>query len=199
MLKQTKYMTDLVNINRISRGDKYFTKEWIDKMLQNAEDVKERAYFLYHLSTGLRVSDVCGTRLEHMRFDEGKTYTYDFKKREWRWVFWDKKIKGDLTQWLKVRQHLKLDKEQSQLLFPFSTRTADRIIKALAKRAGHPKATLCSTHWCRHTYIRLSRFAGRDMKAIQQNTGDTIKTIMEHYAEFSSEDMAREMNEKGFL
>ncbi len=43
------------------------------------------------------------------------------------------------------------------------------------------------THWLRHTFIRLSRRAGRDIKFVQQNTGDSLKTILEHYEGLTDE------------
>ena len=53
-----------------------------------------------------------------------------------------------------------------------------------------------SSHWLRHTFIRLSKRAGRDVKAVQQNTGDTIQTILEWYEELSDEEMGEEIQGK---
>jgi len=40
---------------------------------------------------------------------------------------------------------------------------------------------------------------GRDIKVVQQNTGDTIETILKYYRDLSIEDRVREMEEKPLL
>lgn len=56
-----------------------------------------------------------------------------------------------------------------------------------------------SFHWLRHTFIRRSKMAGRDIKVVQQNTGDTIETILKYYRDLSIEDRVKEMEEKPLL
>jgi len=56
-----------------------------------------------------------------------------------------------------------------------------------------------SAHWFRHTYIRRSQTAGRDIKVVQQNTGDTEQTILEYYRELTVEDRVKETELKPLL
>lgn len=188
----------LVVSGKISKGDKYFPAAWVQKMGEAAESARDRAYLLYHIQTGLRVSDVLSTRLEHLDWQGCRSYTFDHKKDAWRWVYWPESLKGPLKMWLKERQNTQeeLGREQKQLLFPFTEKTANRIIKRLASRVGFQYATKVGSHWCRHTFIRLSRAAGRDIKAVQQNTGDTVKTLLEWYSDLSHEDLRREIDQK---
>lgn len=182
--------------NKISKGDKYFPAEWVTKMLEAIDNIRDKAYFIYHIETGLRVSDVCDTDLVHVDWQNNKTYTYDHKKDQWRYVFWPEKVKAVLKMWLKQRQ---IEDVKSPKLFPFSEKTANRIIKHWAKKVSFPFASHVGSHWCRHTFIRLSRKAGRDIKAVQQNTGDTVKTLLEWYSDLSSEDMREQIEGKPLL
>lgn len=181
----------LVVSKKISKGDKYIPSDWLPKFFGACENIRDEAYLRYHVETGLRVSDVVNTQLVHVDWQQCKTYTYDKKKDVWRWVYFPEKIKGVLKQWLKFRQATGVKDER---LFPFSEKTANRIIKDVALRVGFPFASQISSHWCRHTFIRLSRRAGRDIKAVQQNTGDTIRTLLEWYSDLSSEDMREEID-----
>lgn len=191
----------LVVSRKISKGDKYFPVDVVRAMERVAESARDRAYLLYHIQTGLRVSDVVATRIEHIDWKEFRTYTFDHKKDSWRWVYWAASLKGPLKMWLKERLARKdlESREQKQLLFPFSEKTANRIIKGLATSAGFRYSSLVSSHWCRHTFIKLSRAAGRDIKAVQQNTGDTIRTLLDWYSNFSKDEMRREIDNKPIL
>jgi len=181
---------------KISKGDKYIPQEWLKKLYDLCDNVRDKTYIMYHSQTGLRVSDVVGSELVHIDWENFRTYTYDHKKDQWRWVFYPEFVKSQLKMWLKQRQ---LEGIKSKLLFPFSEKTANRIIKRWCKAVGFPYSRIVGSHWLRHTFIRLSRKAGRDIKAVQQNTGDTVKTILEWYSDLSSEDMRREMADKPLL
>ena len=183
----------LVVSKKIQKGDKYISSVWVPQFFAACDSVRDEAYLRYHIETGLRVSDVVGTELVHVDWQQCRTYTYDHKKDEWRFVYWPEKIKGVLKQWLKFRQATDI---KDKRLFPFSQKTANRIIKDVACKVGFPHADLISSHWCRHTFVVLSRKAGRDIKAVQQNTGDSIKTLLEWYSNLNSEDMRAEIEER---
>lgn len=189
----------LILSKRIPKADKFFPADSVREMERVCESARDRAYLLYHVQTGLRVSDVVGTRLEHIEWAGFRTWTFDHKKDAWRWIYWPESVKGSIKMWLKERLKDSESKEQKQLLFPFSEKTANRIIQRLARAIGFRYADLCSSHWCRHTFIRLSRASGRDIKAVQQNTGDTVGTILKWYAELGEDQMRIEMEEKPIL
>ena len=55
-------------------------------------------------------------------------------------------------------------------------------------------------HGLRRTYVRLAKKMGRDMKWIQEVTGDTARTVLENYDGYSTEEMnERNENEGGIL
>lgn len=184
-------MNDLTIIKKLPKGDKYIPSEWVRKFYDSCESVRDKTYLMYHIETGLRVSDVVNTEIVHIDFQEFRTYTYDHKKDSWRYIYFPEFIKYQIKQWLKFRQTAGI---KDKRLFPFSEKTANRILKKIAKKIGFPFFKEISSHWCRHTYIRLSRQKGRDIKAVQQNTGDTIKTLLDWYSDLSREQLKKEAN-----
>jgi len=182
--------------NKVSKSDKAFSQESVQKLYEGIDNIMEKAYVMYHIETGLRVSDVVNTELVHVMWQENRTYTYDHKKDTWRYVYWPEKVKSVLKMWLKQRQ---AEDIKDKRLFPFSEKTANRILKRWALKLNIANSRLVSSHWCRHTFIRLSRKAGRDIKAVQQNTGDTVKTILDWYSDLSSDDMREQVEGKPLI
>jgi len=186
----------LVMSRKISKGDKFFPVDFVQKLYDSVDDVRDKTYIMYHIETGLRVSDVVGSEVVHVDWQNMRTYTYDHKKDAWRHVYWPEKVKAQLKMWMKQRQ---IEDIKDKRLFPFSEKTANRILQSWCVKLGFPFASQVGSHWCRHTFIRLSRKAGRDIKAVQQNTGDTIKTLLEWYSDLNSEDMRFEIDGKPLL
>lgn len=181
---------------KICKGDKYIPEQYLKKLYDSIDNVQDKTYIMYHTQTGLRVSDVVHTEIVHIDWQNLRSYTYDHKKDTWRYVYFPEFMKSQLKMWLKERQ---LRDIKDKRLFPFSEKTANRILKKWCKRIEFPYANIVGSHWCRHTFIRLSRKAGRDIKAVQQNTGDTIKTILEWYSDLSAEDMRNEIEGKPLI
>lgn len=193
--KSQNQSKSLVVSSKLHKGDKYIPEKYVQLLYETIDDPKDKAYVMYHIETGLRVSDVVNTELVHVDWQNGKTYTYDHKKDAWRWIYWPMKVKASLKMWLKQRQ---IKEIKDKRLFPFSEKTANRILKKWCKKIDFPFADIVGSHWCRHTFIRLSRKTGRDIKAVQQNTGDTVKTILEWYSDLNSEDMRNEIEKPLF-
>ena len=183
----------LVEIKKIPKGEKFIPAPLLQKLYDTIDNARDKAYIMYSAETGLRVSDVLGTHLENMDFQNMRTWTYDFKKDTWRFVYWPEKIKGTLFMWLKKRGN------HEGKVFTFTPRTAQRLIKKYCKQIGFVYWENAGPHWLRHTFIRLSRSVGRDIKSVQQNTGNTINTLLEIYAELSPDNMKDEINKKELI
>ncbi len=193
MRKPKNEVKSLTVSSKISKGDKYIPEQYLKKLYELVDNVRDKTYIMYHSQTGLRVTDVVNTEIVHIDWDNFRTYTYDFKKDKWRWIYFPEFVKSQLKMWLKQRQ---IEDIKDKRLFPFSAKTANRILKRWCKVIEFPYADIVASHWLRHTFIRLSRKVGRDIKAVQQNTGDTIKTILEWYSDLSMEDMKEEIGDK---
>jgi len=192
---------------KIPKTDKYIPADVLQKLYDAVDNSRDLFYIVWHCETGTRISDIVGIKrkgrerhmgqeIRNIDWDNNRIYTYDHKKDEWRYVYFPEKVRSKLKLWLKERQNLRI---KGRELFPFSEKTCGRILKRWCLNVGFKHADKVGTHWCRHTFIRLSRRAGRDLKAVQQNTGDSIKTILEWYEALGPEDMAREMNDKPLI
>lgn len=177
--------------------DKYLSREEIRKLLNVIDDLEDRALVLFALETGLRRSEIVTIQTSNIDFERQVVQVYDEKKDQWRTVIFPRYIAAQLNMYLKARSH------KSPLLFPFSSRTANRKLKRWCNRAqirlDSSNLTSVTFHWLRHTFIRRSKMAGRDIKIVQQNTGDTIETILKYYRDLSIEDRVIEMENKPLI
>lgn len=180
----------LVPIRNLHKGDKYLPSMIVKQIYDAIDNPRDMAYLMYHIETGIRVSDVVNSEWVHIDWDNHRTFTYDVKKDSWRYIYWPAKVKPKLQMWRLEMQNKGI---KSKYIFPFSERTANRIIKQWALCVGFKFADQVSSHWCRHTFIRLSRNMGRDIKAVQQNTGDTIRTLLDWYSTPSQEEMQHQI------
>jgi integrase len=192
---------------KIPKTDKYIPADVLQRLYDTVDNIRDLFYITWHCETGVRVSDIVGIKRKgrerqigqeqrNIDWQGNRIYTFDHKKDEWRYVYFPEKVRSKLKLWLKERQNLGI---KGRELFPFSEKTCGRILKRWCRFADFQHADIVGTHWCRHTFIRLSRRAGRDLKAVQQNTGDSIKTILEWYEALGPEDMARELNDKPLI
>jgi len=178
---------------KLEKKDKYLPPDILKKLYETITNIRDLAYIQYHAETGLRVKEIVGTKINNIEWESHRTHTYDFKKDVWRMVYWPEFVGSTLQRWLEYRRASGI---RGEFLFPFSAKTANRIIKRWCETIGFRYSNLVSSHWLRHTFIRLSRRSRRDIKAVQQNTGDTIQTILEWYEGLTDEEMAGEIEGK---
>lgn len=182
--------SDIKEKPKIPKGEKYIPAKWVGKLYESIDNIRDLTYLMFHIETGIRVSDVIGSEIVHIDWDNNRINIYDYKKDKWRLVYFPSKIVSQLKMWLEYRKVKGIKDKQ---LFPFSAKTANRILKKWCKQIGFPLAHLVSSHWCRHTFIKLSRSQGRDLMLVKQNTGDTIQTILSWYSILSSDELRNEI------
>jgi integrase len=79
----------------------------------------------------------------------------------------------------KLRQYITDTKPAMNRVFPFTWKTAERIIQKWTKKVlGNPK----SWHAIRHTYVSLAREQGVSIEIVAANTGDSIATLLKIYS-----------------
>ncbi len=113
----------------LSKKEKYIPADVLKKIYEAVDNLMDLAYIQYHTETGLRVSEVLGTRLSDINWEKRKTNTFDFKKDSWRMVFWPPFVGSTLKMYLNNRDKSKETRDQRERLFPFSEKTANRILK----------------------------------------------------------------------
>jgi len=182
---------------KIPHSDKYLTEEEIKKLIQSIEILEDKTLILFTLETGLRRSEVVNIYTSNLEFKRQVVQVFDDKKDEWRSIVYPNYVGSQVKMYLNNRE------ESSQFLFPFCGKTANRKLKKWAKKAdirtNDMGQTDVSFHWLRHTYIRRSKKVGRDIKVVQQNTGDTIETVLKYYRDLSIEDRIFEIESKPLL
>jgi integrase len=181
----------------VDNSHKYLSEEELQRLLTTIDDLKDKTLIVFALETGLRRSEIVTIRTADIDFERQTVKVFDEKKDEWRLVVFPQYVGTQLRMYLKAR------KRRSAYLFPFSHRTANRKLQrwcqAAKIRLDPQGRTQVSFHWLRHTFIRRSKMVGRDIKVVQQNTGDTIETILKYYRDLSIEDRIREMEEKPLI
>ena len=160
----------------MSKYDKHLPPHVLKALYEKIDNIRDLFYVMWHNETGVRVSDIVGIKrkdrtremgqeIRNIEWDRNRIHTYDHKKDEWRYVYFPEKVRAKLKQWLKERQNLGI---KGRELFPFSEKTCNRILKRWCQKIKFTHSEIIGTHWCRHTFIRLSRRAGRDIKFVQQ-------------------------------
>ncbi len=139
----------------IRKSEKYLPADLLRKLYDQVDDLRDLAYLQFHAETGLRIEDVLQVEIRNLEWEENRALVWDEKKDEWRTVYFPPFVGSTLRIYLKART------EKGKRLFPFSAKTANRIVKRWCMELGFRYADKVSTHWLRHTFIRLSRRAGR--------------------------------------
>lgn len=180
----------IVVSGKISKTDKYLPADILRQLYEVIDNARDLAYIMYHAETGLRVSDVVNSEWVHVDYHECRTYTFDHKKDEWRYIYWPEKVKAVLNRWRLQGQAQGI---RDKRIFPFDEKTATRILRRWLKVINFRYWERAGSHWLRHTFIRLSRDAGRDLMLVKNNTGDTVRTILEWYEALDTSRARREV------
>lgn len=179
---------------KILPSEKCLTEKEIQKLLSVIDQIEDKTLILFTLETGLRRSEVVEILTSNIDYKRQTVKIYDEKKDEWRIVVFPEYIGSQVKMYLNSRNL------NSPYLFSFCGRTANRRLKKWCRRAGIRSSksdkTLVTFHWLRHTFIRRSKMAGREIKVVQQNTGDTIETILKYYRKPSIEQCKQEIEAK---
>jgi len=181
--------------NKTDNSQKYLFEDEIKKLFDVIDDIEVKALIEFGLETGLRASDITGIQTSNIDYDHQYIKVWDEKKDAWRNIVFPKST-GNL-----IKMYLKARKKNGPILFPYSEKTLQRRLQDYCRQAGIRKVkkktgTAVGWHWLRHTFIRRSQMFGRDIKLVQQNTGDTIETILKYYRDLSIEDRVKELEAK---
>ena len=148
------------------------TEAEIRLLLSSVESVRDDALIRLGLSVGLRVSEVVTIRTSEIDFDHGLIKIWDEKKDKWRHVMPTLEAMGVLRRYLNS-----LDKG-AQYLFPFTTKTVERIIQRYSR---HALGFVISWHALRTTYVSRSVELEQSPAVVMINTGDSTATILKYY------------------
>jgi integrase len=171
---------------------KYLKEDEIERLLSTIDNIEDKTLITLGIDSGCRVSEIVGILTSNIDYANQTIKIWDEKKDKWRDIV--------ITKWTcqLIRMYLNERKKASPKLFPFSYKTANRRLKKWCKvaRISEDKA-----HWhtLRHTYIVQSKMKGRDIKVVQQQTDDSLLTLLRIYSNLSIEDRAKISEEKPII
>lgn len=172
------------------RSRRALSQEQMEKLREACQTCKEQALIEFLVSSGCRLSEAAGLRLEDINWRERSAVVCG-KGNKSRTVYFSVRAKLMLEKYLRQRKG-------GEALFasvktPYSAmkpRAVQRALKRLGERAGihvHP-------HLLRHTFATQALAGGMDITVIQRLLGheDTKTTLI--YAELSGEAIRYQYN-----
>jgi len=148
--------------------------------------LRDRAILELLWSTGLRVSELCGLKLEDINFNRNE-FSVKGKGSKYRVVFFSEDAKG----W--VKKYLDARKDLSPMLFVshdrarkgrdemagVTPRTVQRLVEHYAQIAGITKRI--SPHTLRHSFATDLLMNGADLRSVQSLLGHASVTTTQIY------------------
>ncbi len=130
----------------------------------------------------MRASEIVSIQTSEIDFERGLIKICDENKNKWRLVM------PTLETMRAIKKYLNSLPEQLQYLFPFSTKTLERIIRGYSKRA---LGFIISWHSLPTTYVSRSVELEQSPAVVMLNTGDSPSTIMKYYTKLPEVVMRR--------
>lgn len=158
---------------RYRTGEKAFTRTEFDKLMSKVNVLEDKILILLAVNTGLRRRDLTDLEIKNINLPNKSITYYENKKRRVRTIF----ISSSMVQELEIYINT-LPKKQTRL-FSFRDRTAYNRLNKYCVTAGIAKRPF---HALRATCIKFCQAAKWSASEVSELTGDTIRTIEEHYA-----------------
>jgi len=152
------------------RLPKFITYDELNKLLENAENYRDKLIIKFLFYTGVRVSELIKIKKNDIIFEEGFVKVYGKGGKE-RIVPIPKELLNELKDYV--------NKINTENIFPLSSRQVERIIKNIAKKAGISKKV--TPHVLRHSLATTLLSKGVDIRYIQEILGHSSLNITQIY------------------
>jgi integrase/recombinase XerD len=152
------------------RLPKFITYDELNKLLENAENYRDKLIIKFLFYTGVRVSELIKIKKNDIIFEEGFVKVYGKGGKE-RIVPIPKELLNELRDYI--------NKINTENIFPLSSRQVERIIKNVAKKAGINKKV--TPHVLRHSLATTLLSKGVDIRYIQEILGHSSLNITQIY------------------
>jgi integrase/recombinase XerD len=144
------------------------TESEVEGLLEAARDhPRDLAILRIFTDCGLRVSELCGLKLEDIDLKESLLYV------KGRYVPLPTDAKAALEAWL--------DQTEGDRVFPIKPRAVRLMVKKYAAAAGIRKAVRPSI--LRHTFAVLALVRGEDYETVKLTLGHEIDDVMQQYVQ----------------
>src|SRR3990172_1331894 len=165
-------------------------------LLSKIGHIEDKALLALAMATGMRREDVVAVHLKDVDLENRLVSFWESKKRR-PWSAWF----GEDTA-VTLEQHIHGLPKGTPWLFPsprdpkkhLSSRQAYNILQSWLERAGLKRRPF---HALRATCIKLLQKRGISIEQVMKQTGDTFRTIKEHYDTPSDDEMREAFRAKG--
>jgi len=179
----------------------YLQPNEVTKLISAIDVLEDKALIVTGIETGMRVSEITqGFSIEMINWDDGTAKIYDEKKDLYRDIAIPRTALTLLKMYLRSEKRSKKRRGKGRV-FPFSYKTANRKLMFWVEKVSITKfdreGRLVNFTWhkLRHTFVRLSQHNGRDMKAIAQQMGDKLSTVLNVYGTWEPSAMTKHFDE----
>ncbi|MFP3256231.1 MAG: tyrosine-type recombinase/integrase [Candidatus Nanopusillus acidilobi] len=152
------------------RLPKFITYDELNRLLESAENYRDKLIIKFLFYTGVRVSELIKIKKNDIIFEEGFVKVYGKGGKE-RIVPIPKELLNELKDYI--------NKINTENIFPLSSRQVERIIKNTAKKAGISKKV--TPHVLRHSLATTLLSKGVDIRYIQEILGHSSLNITQIY------------------
>lgn len=170
---------------------KYYSEQELKELFSVMKDKEKKLIFQMYLELGCRNGEL--RSLPRRRIKGNYVKIWDEKKDEFR----DCYISDELAEQIE-KEYWKIQtkvKSGPRMFCYYSGKTLNNWLKEYCKKANIPE-DLAHIHTFRHTHIVFAWNRKWNPKSICDQTGDTLKTLVEVYSELDSKGRKDQWKEK---
>ncbi len=186
---------NIENIKPQRKKKPLLTREEIQKVLNAMDTTTFYGYRTWIqtrliLDTGIRASECCALRPEHVDFDTKSILIENPKNRQQRYVYFSYKMSTDLKRWMKYRDRF----SDSPYLFPttrgtqLDVRNFERALRETGRKVGveiHP-------HQLRNNFAKYYLLNGGDWVSLSRILGHSSAEVTQKaYLDFTDQEIGR--------
>lgn len=169
-------------------GENALTKTQVETLLTKVTNLRDLALLKLAINGGIRRDDIIGIRRKNIDFNTNEIKYYEHKKKRIYSTYVSNDTLNTLKMWINMSK-------KSEWLFPsvykkskkhISGKTAYNILNRNLEKAGLPQRPF---HALRSTCVKLCKSKGWTASQTAKHIGDTVRTVEEHYATPSEEEM----------
>ena len=177
---------------------KALTKEEIRRLIDAADNLRDKLIIILFYATGLRVSEMRNLNVEDINFEDEFLIVRQGKGRKDRVVPLPRKVIELLKQYLKWRDEYYLNKKENALfLNKNGKRMSYEYIEKIVRNVGKKAGIKVTCHMLRHSFATHMLENGADIRVIQEILGHeklsttqiytkvTTKYLKEVYSKFN--------------
>jgi len=192
---KTNPCENIENIKPQRKKKPLLTREEIKKVL-NAMDITTfhgyRTWIQTRLilDTGIRASECCALRPEHVDFDTKSILIENPKNKQQRYVYFSYKMSTDLKRWMKYRDRF----SDSPYLFPTTrgTQLDVRNFERALREAGRKVGVEIHPHQLRNNFAKYYLLNGGDWVSLSRILGhSSVEVTQKAYLDFTDQEIGR--------